>query len=404
VPSRDATLTALSSQATHDLRDKLRLLDGTLPPDARPLWPQAMRTVGSLLLATLLATPWRMSFAAGEPPVSSRTFGEPASLDRSSGNLGAALAEAKRAWAASDWSKVRRLLEPRVASGEHLDDAIVREQTLTYLADATLMDTTLDLGVRRQLATTYLTRLIDANPAWQLPTGVFSPELQALATEMRDNREKTKALECLAERNVCLSKAADVDAKLQRLKQEHERLRRAYLEEEVEVRDYQQRRRIWTFVPFGVGHFYNRDPWLGAAFLTVEAAFGAAGLALLIRRNLECDRTRGFAPESLKCREGQNPLDDNDVLRRRRAEEVMGWFFLGVVALDIVIAQIRFRPYVVAEIRRVKRKDLPSLDARSGTGVPSRRRPTHGKKRRARVVPVPAAWPAGVGLAVGGRF
>ena len=350
--------------------------------------PRFLATV----LAGLLTLPAHATIgtplAYGEqPPTPSgqASLGEPAKVvDR-----------AEAAWEQGEWSRVRNLLEPLVLDPKRLQDPIVREKALTYLADATLADETLDPLVRRQLAITYIDRLLDADPDYKMPDGIYSPEIATLFAEVIRDRGRTEAARCEIDLNACRADRAQEQSEHGKLEKRYAALQRAYADQEVEVRTERQRSRLWALVPGGVGHFYNGWPWLGASFLAAEVAFGATGLGLLIRRVTVdgCVRTNGFRPGSLQC---ENP--DGDALKRRReAEEVMGWFLLGTVALDIVLAQILFRPTETTSVRRVRRRDLPTeqeVDPRE------KRR----KKRRAKVGAAPALIPNGAGLGLDVRF
>ena len=46
------------------------------------------------------------------------------------------------------------------------------------------------------------------------------------------------------------------------------------------------------------------------------------------------------------------------VAARRNAEQAMGLFFLGTVALDIVVAQVTFRSVLTIKTTRVRRSDI----------------------------------------------
>src|SRR5690606_32249703 len=173
-------------------------------------------------------------------------------------------------------------------------------------------------------------------------------------------------------------------------------------EQEVEVRERVARSRIFAALPFGIGQFYNGDRALGGTFLATEVALGVTGLALLIHRTWQdrCSRTMGWQEGSLVC-DPRNPGTTHDDLKnRRRAEETMAWLFLGTVVVDVIVAQIRFRPYEITAVRRVKRRDLDKK------GVPSPTPP--GRKLRAKprgkVQASPSFGPHGAGFNVEIRF
>jgi hypothetical protein len=136
--------------------------------------------------------------------------------------------------------------------------------------------------------------------------------------------------------------------------------------------------------------------------LAAEVAFGVTGLGLLLHRvtRLGCRRRSGFQAGSLSC-DPRADVSDETVVRLRKAEETMAWFFLGTVALDIVLAQVRFKPFETTSVRRVKRKELEQ-----GGALPPepRRKRRQRNKPRAKVRPAPAMIPSGGGLGVHVRF
>jgi len=252
----------------------------------------------------------------------------------------------------------------------------VRNQVLLLLADATLNDETLgDEPERRRLAAAYLNREMDADPDFVLAPDLYTKLLFDLYVEVSANRNRDEINRCSADLMACKADVANEREAYAKLAAEHAELQVRYDEQEVEVRDRVARSRIFAAIPFGVGQFYNGDIALGATFVSVEVAFGAAGLGLLLYRTLadDCRRTRGFQSGSLVC---TNP-DTEAVRRRRQGEEVMGWFFLGTIALDILIAQLRFKPFETTEVRRIPRRELEA-----GGGGESRRRTRRGKPRK----------------------
>jgi hypothetical protein len=320
----------------------------------------------------------------------------------------AAVALAKPAWESGDWVEVRRVLEPLASSRERLSDPRVRETALLYLADATISDTTLDPTARRGLAGTYIQRLLDDDPSWRMPPDIYSPELYNLFLEIQEERTRKIDANCQAELTACKSDVATENERYRELQAKYDKLQRDYAEQEIEVRDQISRSRFFAAIPFGVGHFYNGavggprakkvNRALGATFLSAELAFGGAGLGLLLYRVIAdgCRRSKGFQAGSLQCT-GEN---DQPIKQRRRAEEVMGWFFIGSVALDIVLAQIRFRPVETVRVQRIKRRELESGEPIAPDDTPQRR----PARPRAKVRPTGAMIPGGAGLGVSVRF
>lgn len=310
-----------------------------------------------------------------------------------------AIAEASDAWTAGDWGKVRGLLEPMVDDPQALTEPHVRTQVLLLLADATLSDTTLEAAERRRLAASYLGRQMDADAAWRMPPDIYTKALFDLYVEVSGERSRDEIDRCLADLMACRSDVNNEQDKYAKLLEEHEDLKAKYAEQEVEVRDRVARSRVFAAIPFGAGHFYNGDRALGASFLSAELAFGITGLTLLLYRVIGdgCRRTRNFQRGSLVC-----TTDDLDSIeRRRQAEEAMGWFFFGTLALDILLAQIRFESFETVEVRRVPRSTLEG-----GGGGPSGRRPRRAprKKPRASIRPTAGGGRSGASLGVSIRF
>lgn len=194
----------------------------------------------------------------------------------------------------------------------------------------------------------------------------------------------------------CQADLADNAAALEDLRRRHEALQLRYQDQDVEVRERVARSRVFAAIPLGIGHFYNGEPVLGGAFLAGEVILGGAGLGLILYRTVAdgCRREAGFQRGSLVC--ANQDLDP--ILRRRRAEEALGWVFLGSLALDVFLAQYRFRPFKTESVERVPRREL---DAGGAPGDGPRRR---GRKPRANVRPSVGAPARGFTLGVSGRF
>ena len=324
----------------------------------------------------------------------------------------ARIERAQAAWSAGQWSEVRELLEPLASSPEILEDRVLRTRLLPMLADATLADESVPRDVRERLAAGYLDALLERDPNWHMPQGVYGPELYQLFLDRQQAHEKNQAAVCLAERNACRADLAESRRALFELEKEHAVLEKRFQDQEVEVRKVVKRSRVFALFPFGIGHFYNglagrkgavsprerRNLALGGTFLAIEALSGAAGLGLVLQRiyGFKCKRTSGFDRRSVRCATAEE--NRPKVEATRKAEEVMGWTFLGAVVLDIVLAQILFEPVSTAEVRRVPRRELE----KEGTGGPPPRKVR--RRPRARIRPGAAVLPAGVGIAVRGRF
>ena len=338
-----------------------------------------------------------LSMVGGVAPVRAAP---PAASDDADETDEAAVAAAEKAWIDGQWTEVRGTLEPLAASRKRLGDPILLEKAMLYLADATVQDASLGPDDRRRRASAYLERLIDADANWQLQRGAYSEQLYELYRDVLDRRGRETARACGASLEACRADLEEEQTQLAQLRLEHEQLQEQFAEQEVEVREGIARSRLFAAIPFGVGHFYNGDRALGATFLAAELAFGTAGLGLLLYRTINdgCRRTRAFQRGSLSCARGR---DLDAIVTRRNAEETMAWFFVGTLVLDIIIAQVRFKPYETVGIRRVKRKELGADGAELGPRERDKRR---RDRRRAKVRPAPAMIPSGGGLGVDIRF
>lgn len=350
----------------------------------------------SLALAFAVAAP-----VHARPPATARPG--PNEPQTEADKVGAAIG----AWRSGDWARVRTLLEPLLQEGQKLTDPLLEEAALRYLADATLQDPDL-ASISTELATAYINRLLASSSDWRPPADTHGKQFYDLYNSLREQRDRSQQMQCMSERAACSAELDELKVKHTRLVGDHNTLLRAYDNQEVEVREKIARNRAIALIPFGVGHFYNGRRGLGAAFLAAEAVFGATGLGLLIYRLGQCDRTAGFKAKSLVCQG-----DREEILARRNAEQTMGLLFVGTLALDVVLAQILFRPYVTVSKGRVRRSELDAGGDEAGAG----RRPRGGKPAGAgapssrlrrrdilRAAPAPAFIPGGAGLGVYVRF
>ncbi len=308
------------------------------------------------------------------------------------------VAQAEEAWSRGDWAWVRSLLEPVAEDPERLQDARLREKGLCLLADAIVNDQDLDEQDRNEQAGAYLESLLDADPDWRLPPAIYSPDLFELFANVQDRRNQQTSMQCEADRNACQADLAATRADLEDLRRRHAALQQRYDDQDVEVRDRVARSRVFASVPFGIGHFYNGDKRLGGAFLGSELAVGAAGLFLITFRTLVdgCRREQGFQRGSLIC--GAN-RDLDAILRRRKAEEALGWVFIGALVFDIALAQVRFKPFKTQTVERMPRRVLDAGEEPSKSKT--RRR---DRKPRAKVRPTGGGGPRGFSLGVSVRF
>lgn len=312
---------------------------------------------------------------------------------------------ALQAWNAGNWRKTRGILEPMVSEGQTLADPVLTERALRYLADATLLDTSLEPEQRRQAATQYIQRLLNENLDWNPPSGLHSPEFYELTEQIRAQKQQDDYTSCRAERASCIANVEELEIRLEDLKNEHQTLKTAFNEQEVEVLEKVARNRAVALVPFGVGQFYNGNKYLGASFAAVEAATGITALGLLIARTQICNRRSpfDFSSGALTCRGEQSKY-----LAIRNAEQGMAIAFLSAVVLDIVIAQITFKPYRLEKRQQIKRKDLESLPLDPPSKLEKRKQQRSRKHQRLDVLrqarPVPTYVPGGGGVGVHLRF
>jgi hypothetical protein len=305
------------------------------------------------------------------------------------------------AWRRGDWTDVRDLLEPLVREGEGIDDGLLRESALRYLAEATLLDEGLDTNEREELARGYIVRLLETSPEWSPPSGLHSRVFLDLVATIRSERDLRVAESCLGELLAC-------KADLSELRVDHDQLEAQYESQDVAVRDIIKRNRGLALIPLGVGHFTNDNYALGGTFLALEVTTGIAALSLLLYRvrGLGCVRTNGFAPGSVVC-----PIENQDdqaarqdlVENVRNAEIVMGYVFLGSIIVDIVVGQALFKPITVVDRGTRPRNQLErETDAASARGGARRKRPQPSATLELR--PTPIHLQRGLGFGVHLRF
>ena len=300
--------------------------------------------------------------------------------------------QAIEAWRNGEWTEVRDLLEPLVRDRDGIEDKLLRESALRYLAEATLLDEGLEYSERNELARGYIERLLDSASDWAPPSGLHGRAFYDLVAKIRSDREAERAENCRGELVTC-------EADFAVLQKDHQDLQTSYNAQEIAVTEVTKRNRGLALLPLGIGHFANDNYALGGTFLALEVATGAAGLGLLIYRSrgLGCVRTNGFAPKSLVCsfddEEEENlPRLQDHVENVRNAEIVMGYLFLGSIIVDIAIAQVLFKPFTVVDKGMKTRRELESESQPEGT----RRKP----KAKLQIRPHPAYFPGGIGFGV----
>ncbi len=313
-----------------------------------------------------------------------------------------ALDNALDAWRRGDWAKVRGLLEPAVRDGGSLETEDETETALRHLADATLLDESLDAAVSHRLATEYVERLLDRDVEWRPPPDTHSAELEDLVEQVRAQRRQVQAENCAIERTSCQANLQDLRSDHENLEKAHADLEIRFRAQDVTIQEREARNRAVALVPFGVGHFYNRRPGLAAAFLAGEVAFGATGLALLLTRTLRynCVREAGFSegsvvcapPDDLKAELGQEGTRTR-IEQVRNAEQTFGIMFIGALVVDVVVAQATFKPYEVVKTRTVPRSELDADKRGPGEAKPRKR----GKRKPSAKIR-PTIGPGSVGV------
>lgn len=265
------------------------------------------------------------------------------------------------AWRRGDWTEVRDLLDPVLREADAINDPLLREAGLRYLAEATLYDEGLAPDERDALARGYIERLLEQSSTWEPPGGLHGAAFYELAAKVRAERDALQAAACKDQLLACEADLTELRIDHRSAIEQAEQLQAELDADIVQRVDVIQRNRALAILPGGVGHFTNGKPLLGGVFLGLELLTGGAGLGLLIFRTTACTRTNGFQPSSLQC-----PVQfDEQIEGRQRqldiarnAETAMGYAFLGAVVIDIVVAQILFEPYQIVDAGTATRAEL----------------------------------------------
>jgi hypothetical protein len=351
------------------------------------------RLISASCAATLLLLGAPSSRAAPPTPApEGETAGE--------NDAGERVDQAIEAWRKGEWTEVRDLLEPLVRNGDGIEDALLRESALRYLAEATLLDEGLDASERKELARGYIVRLLESSPDWAPPSGLHGRAFYDLVGQIRSERDAALAEACHGKLTACSADYAE-------LRDDYERVETELEQQPVAVTEVIKRNRGLALLPLGIGHFTNDNFALGGTFLALEIATGAVGLGLLIyrARGLGCTRTNGFAPKSLVCslpgedEDRKTELEDQ-IQNVRNAEAVMGYLFLGSIILDIALAQALFKPFTVVD-KGVKTRE--ELESESLSDDP-RRNKSRKPKAKLELRPHPAYFHRGVGFGMTLRF
>lgn len=273
-------------------------------------------------------------------------------------------------WQKGRYKQTRILLSDFQGSALPKVDPATLEVALRYLADAALLDPSLDPSARHKIADQAVSQLFARDAQWTPPPGVHGAEFYNLTHQLRAKRERTKAQSCMAERQACTAELAQLSHERGQLMTRQDQLQSALDQQLIVVEQRVARNRAVALIPAGVGHFYNGRRTLGLAFLGTELALGASALGLLLYRvyGLGCRRTQGFAAGSLRC--DVPPQKAGHTQRVRNAEQALGLIFFGSVIADVVVAQITFKAHSVIRMRRTRsaKRPMTSLHVR-GNGV-----------------------------------
>lgn len=265
-------------------------------------------------------------------------------------------------WQKGEFAKARRLLSKFEGASLPKADPATLEVALRYLADAALLDPSLDRITQQKIASRAISRLFEQNAQWMPPNGVHGNEFYSLSSKLRAERKASSAASCRAERQACSAELAQLSHERGELLKRQGKMRHELRQQHVVVERHVARNRAVALLPAGIGHIYNGRPKLGLAFLGAEAVLGAGALGLMLYRiyGLGCRRTSGFAPGSLRC--DVSPDQALHTKQIRNAEQVAGILFFSSMLADIVTAQITFRSHSV--YKRTRKRSLPKAQVK----------------------------------------
>lgn len=322
--------------------------------------PRLWRAACGLLSAALVVASAPANVVLGAPPDEEG----PEIADDAEG-----IALAIDAWRSGRWSDVRDLLEPLTENLDALDDDLLREQTLRYLAEATLLDPLLDPVEADRRARGYVERLLERDRTWSPPSGLHSRAFYDLVNDVRAERESATADACQGKLLSCEADLESLGADYSTSQARYAKLEADYNAQMVQRVQVRVRNRALALLPGGIGHFTGGRPGIGGMFLGLELASGIAGLSLLIVRNTVhgCDRTAAFARGSVVCTPPDTPPEDIPAIQdqveiNRNAELVMGYVFIGLLAVDITVAQVLFERFEYVALDEVPRSELQTDD------------------------------------------
>lgn len=278
-------------------------------------------------------------------------------------------------WQKGEFSKARRLLSRFEGESLPKADPATIEVALRYLADAALLDPTLDESSQQAIAGRAIRRLFEQNAQWMPPNGVHGNEFYQLSAKLRAERNASSNSSCRAERQACTAELAQLSHERGQLLDRQAKMRSALAQQNILVERHVARNRAVALLPAGIGHMYNGRRKLGFAFLGTEVALGASALGLLLYRvyGLGCRRTQGFAPGSLRC--DVPPDQARHTKQVRNAEQIVGVLFFSSLIADVVTAQITFRAHSVYKHKRKRANAISRVKLQvtgQGLGLHSR--------------------------------
>lgn len=253
-----------------------------------------------------------------------------------------------------------------------IDDPEVLERARIYYA-ACLIGNAQVADAEEQMR-----KAIRQNPLMRPPDSLVFPALVIdgffkVQDSLRDEIKRAEAKELEKKRAAAAAASRRAAAEKRRV----ERLEELATREVVVTKN----QRWIAALPFGVGQFQNRDPWLGYLFLGSEVILAGTAIGAMV---IQLD---------LNARADDDPPPDPDDLnpKLQAAHQTMlitSWGFLGVATIGVLQAQLAYVP----EFRDTVKKPLS----------PDLRRPEH--QPTLSWVPVAAPTAGGGTLGVVGRF
>lgn len=223
-------------------------------------------------------------------------------------------------------SELSRLLDPE--SERKFEDRVIIEKGRLYFASCALLDG------HRTKSRRALRAALEENPLMPSPDSLtFPPPVVSLFLEVRDEvqqliaeREKEQLLQLRRENELARRRAEQ--------REYRERLLEKLAREESIVR---KNSRPLATVPFGVGQFQNGHEEVGALFLVSETLLlGTAVTSGIILADLTSKAAQGIVTDQERY--------NNQKHTAYRTLTWSSWAFVGVAALGILDAHLRFEP------------------------------------------------------------